>query len=55
LENGEWYKVAVYENGVYKLTYEDFIAMGFDVSEIAPDKIQIYGNAEGLLPEKMPS
>jgi hypothetical protein len=52
LENGEWYKVAVYENGVYKLTYQDFIAMGFDVSEIAPDKIQIYGNAEGLLPEK---
>jgi hypothetical protein len=51
LSQGHWYKLAVEKTGVYQLTYEDFIAMGFEASSINPNKIQIFGNVEGVLPE----
>ncbi len=52
LKSGQWYKIAVEENGVYKISYEDFITMGFDASQIIPSNIQVFGNVEGVLPEK---
>lgn len=51
LSEGHWYKVAIEKKGVYQLTFQDFEAMGFDVTSIDPSKIQIFGNKEGVLPE----
>jgi len=51
LESGQWYKVQVSETGLYKLTYEDFENMGFDVSNLDPQHIRVFGNIEGVLPE----
>jgi hypothetical protein len=51
LAEGEWYKLAIEENGIYQLSYQDFVDMGFDAANIDPRKIQIYGNVEGVLPE----
>lgn len=51
LSSGHWYKIAVEENGIYKISYQDFEDMGFDVTNLDPLKIQVYGNIEGVLPE----
>lgn len=51
LSTGYWYKIAVEKNGIYKLSYQDFLDMGFDMENLDPGKIQIYGNSEGVLPE----
>lgn len=51
LSTGQWYKISVEENGLYKLSYQDFENMGFDIASINPRTIQIYGNADGVLPE----
>ncbi len=51
LRSGHWYKVAVENDGIYQLTYQDFADMGFDITNIDPAKIQVYGNIEGVLPE----
>lgn len=50
LKNGDWFKLRLDKGGIYKLTYSQLQAMGFDVS--APvSKIAIYGNGGGTLPE----
>lgn len=51
LRTGTWYKIAIEKDGIYKITYQDLINMGFDVENIDPTKIQIYGNTNGVLPE----
>jgi hypothetical protein len=51
LSTGKWYKVAVEKNGVYRISYNDFRQMGFDVSNIDPRKIKIFGNQGGMLPQ----
>ncbi len=51
LANGKWFRISVQKTGVYKITYDDFIAMGFDPASIDPTKISIYGNGGGMLPE----
>jgi len=51
LRSGSWYKVAVSQNGVYKITYDDFRKMGFDAGATDPRKIRIYGQAGGMLPQ----
>ena len=50
LHAGNWYKVAVEERGVYRITYDDFRKMGFD-AQIDPRKIQVFGNVGGMLPQ----
>jgi hypothetical protein len=50
LQTGGWYKVAVENRGVYKITYNDFKKMGFG-SGIDPRKIKVFGNAGGMLPQ----
>jgi len=49
LKEGKWFKIAVSKNGIYKLTYEQIISMGLNISD--PRKIRIYGNGGGMLPE----
>ncbi len=51
LENGVWYKMAISSTGMFKLTYSDLAAMGFDVANIDPRNISIYHNGGGVLPK----
>lgn len=51
LETGDWYKVAVIRDGVYKLSYKFLKNIGFDVDNINPQEFKIYGGQNGLLPE----
>ena len=53
LSDGEIYKIAVSQNGMYKLSY-DFLknTLGIsDLDNIDPRKIQVLGNGGGMLPE----
>jgi hypothetical protein len=51
LSSGSWYKIAVSRTGIYRITYDDFAAMGFDLSQSGDSGICIYGNGGGMLPE----
>lgn len=51
LSQGNWYKVSVEKNGVYKITYDQFKKMGFDPDKTDPRKIKIAGNIGGMLPQ----
>jgi len=51
LRTGMWYKMAVEQRGVYKISYDQFSKMGFDAAHIDPRKIKIYGNEGGMLPQ----
>lgn len=51
LAAGTWYKFAVGQEGVYRLTYEDLKGFGIDVASIDPRNIRIFGNGGGMLPE----
>ena len=51
LESGRWFRISLQTTGIYKLTYQDFQAMGFDPAGIDPSRIQLYGNGSGMLPE----
>lgn len=47
---GETLKVAVLQNGIYKISYEDLVAGGLLDNEIASQKLALYGNVSGMLP-----
>ncbi len=51
LKEGNWFKIKLDKNGIYKITYQELSDMGFDVST-HPSKIAVYGNGGGILPEK---
>lgn len=53
LSAGKWYKVAVSENGIYKVDY-NFVKdiSGGDPSAVSFSKIAIFGNGGGMIPEK---
>ena len=50
LSSGEWYKLAVVEDGIYILSFSKLQTMGIDPSNIDPRNIRIYGNGGGMLP-----
>jgi len=54
LRDGQIYKIAVAEDGVYRLTY-DFLQseLGVAVDQIDPNQIKLYGNGGGALPESL--
>ncbi len=49
LASGEWYRMTVPREGVYRLTYEQLAARGLS-SELASDRLNVYGSHFGLLP-----
>lgn len=49
LNTGSWYKIAVENDGVYKLDRSFFQSMGLD--SINPYYLNLYGNADGILSE----
>ena len=51
LAEGDWVKIAVIEEGVYRLTTEDLQQMGFNTANIDPRNIQLWGNGGGMLPQ----
>lgn len=50
LSSGDWYKIGVPRNGVYKLDLAALQKLGLPAS-VNPNKVQLYGNATGLLPQ----
>lgn len=52
LANGNWYKIGVLKNGVYKIDYNFLISLGIQPESINPKHIRIYGNGGKMLPEK---
>ena len=53
LASGDWYRIAVEENGIYKLTYNDLTGMGIPVNAISSASIRVHGYGGGMLPEKI--
>ncbi|MBP5474070.1 MAG: hypothetical protein J6X92_04855, partial [Bacteroidales bacterium] len=45
LSNGQWYKIAIVEEGIYKIDYSDLVYLGLD----DPSRPQIFGNNNGQL------
>lgn len=52
LSEHTWIKMAVAEEGVYKLDYATLDAMHIDMERLNPNEIRIFGNPSGPLPEK---
>jgi hypothetical protein len=50
LANGNWYKIGVAADGVYKLDYTFFKNLGYNMSTLVPSDIRIYGNGGPMLP-----
>ncbi|HJZ40603.1 MAG TPA: type IX secretion system sortase PorU [Bacteroidales bacterium] len=46
LSTGTWFKIKVYKNGIYKLTYEDLQGMGI----ASPAAVRVFGNGGKTLP-----
>ncbi len=51
LNSGDWYKIGVPHNGVYKLDYATLKSLGLPVETLDPRRVQLFGNAVGLLPQ----
>ncbi len=51
LKSGRWFKMGIMKTGIYRLGYDDLIAMGWNPWELNPENIKIYGNYTGMLPE----
>lgn len=51
LASGDWYKIAVTKEGVFKLNYQFLESLGVDPSSIDPRQLKIYGYGGGMLPE----
>lgn len=50
LATGNWYKIGVTKDGVYKLSQSFLKNIGIDVDAVNPKNIRIYGNGGGQLP-----
>ncbi len=46
LATGKWYKIKIKSTGIYRLTYEDLVSMGFS----DPGNISVFGNGGRMLP-----
>lgn len=51
LLKGDWYKIGILKDGIYKITYNNLKDLGIDIDNISPDAINVYGNSFGMLPE----
>lgn len=48
---GEWYKIAVLNDGIYKIDASFLSKMGIDHAKIDPRMIRIFGKGGGMLPQ----
>lgn len=51
LSSGNWYKIAVPSDGVYKIDKQFLQSLGIDISTLSPNSLNVYGNASGKLSE----
>ncbi len=51
LSQGEWFKIPISKDGVYKIDFDFLQQMGVDVANLNTNSIHIFGNGEGKLPE----
>ncbi|WP_375436843.1 type IX secretion system sortase PorU [uncultured Hymenobacter sp.] len=52
LATGNWYKIGVPKSGIFKLDYDVLRTLfGNDLASVDPSRLQIFGNATGLLPQ----
>jgi hypothetical protein len=49
--NGDWYRIGVVADGLYKIDREFLLNLGIPTSQIQPNFINIYGNSQGMLSE----
>ena len=52
LSEHTWHRLAVTQEGIYKLDYATLQAMGIDMETLNPNQIRLFGNPSGALPEK---
>ena len=52
LSQGDWFKIPITENGIYKIDYNYLKSSSIDVAAINPKKIKIHGNGGGMLQQK---
>ena len=50
LSSGDWYKIAVLKEGIFKLSYQSLKDIGFDVDNLDPNNFKLYGNGGKMLP-----
>ena len=50
LATGDWYKVGVTVDGVYKLSYSFLKSLGLDMTTVDPNNVRVFGNGGGQLP-----
>jgi hypothetical protein len=50
--SGTWYKISVSKDGIYKIDKSFLESCGINTSNLNPNDINIFGNGEGMLPEK---
>jgi hypothetical protein len=50
LASGDWYKVGVIADGIYRLTYNDLMALGMKSEDLTLQNIRLFGNGGGMLP-----
>ena len=50
--SGTWYKISVAKDGIYKIDKSFLESCGINTTGLNPAHIHIYGNGDGLLPEK---
>jgi len=51
LTSGNWFKLGVTNDGIYKIDYTLLKSMGINPSTVNPQYIHIYGKAGGMLPQ----
>jgi hypothetical protein len=51
LNSGEWYKIRIGEDGVYKISYNMMKNWGVNMSSLNINKLGVFGNTGRLLPE----
>lgn len=50
LANGEWVKISIAENGIYKVDYSFLQKSGLIKNDINTSELKLYGNGGGMLP-----
>lgn len=51
MQSGNWYKLSVERDGVYKINFDLLKKMGIDPGKTDPSRIRIYGYGGGMLPQ----
>lgn len=51
-QTNEWFRVTVPKDGVYRITYDFLRDLGVNVTGLASDRLNLYGNHAGMLPFK---